>query len=272
MWAYEKRMEMQEEFYQNDYNFQTVALVCEGWAELEQAKSQRIHAKHGQWLLFKQGHRWQRFSKDCVLLSIGFRFQLPTGEAIFDDGLPLCIQSSKHPELEMEARQVLQLMKQHVGVGYMLLHEIVDMRHYLLSQNALRSFLIELATACQAHAIKPKGMRQGNPQVIQALEIINSTPTSTGIRQIKSNEIAQKVGLSPTHLDRLMVKETGLTTHQHMDNRRHITAQDALLAQQDSLKVISYTLGFSSPSHFNSWFKKKEGCTPLQYRNQTTHP
>jgi AraC-like DNA-binding protein len=270
LWAYQKRLNLQESFSQNDYKFQTVALVCKGWAELGHTESQHIHADRGQWLIFKQGRRWQRFSKDCVLLSIGFRFQLPTGEAIFDDGLPLRIQASEHPNLEHEARQVLKHMEQHVGNGYLLLNEVVDMRHYLLSQNALRSFLIELASVCHLHGVHPKSMNLGNPQVIHALEIINSTPTSGNTQQIKSNEIAQKIGLSPTHLDRLMVQETGHTVHQHMDNRRLVTAQDALLAKQDSLKVISYTLGFSSPSHFNSWFKRKEGCTPLRYRNQST--
>jgi AraC-like DNA-binding protein len=268
LWAYEKRMNLPETFAQNDYNFQTVALVCEGWAELRHRKTQHIRAECGEWLIFKQGRRWQRFSKDCKLLSIGYRFQLPTGEAIFDEGLPLCVSANQFPKLENEARNILGLMKAHVGAGYMRFKEIVDMRHYLLSQNALGSFLVELAHICNTYDIHARSMCLGNSQVIQALEIINAFPETSELRCMKSSDIAQRIGLSPTHMDRLMVQETGLTVHQHMDNRRLITAQDALIAKQESLKVISYTLGFSSPSHFNSWFKKKEGCTPLQYRNR----
>ena len=159
-------------------------------------------------------------------------------------------------------------MEQYVGAGFLLSKQVVDMRHYLLSQNALRSFLIELACALHTHSIRPQTMQQEDPRIVSALEIINSLAVNELGKTAPNRRIARDVGLSPTHLDRLMVAETGRTLFQHMDTRRFRTAQDALLADQDSIKAIAYALGFSSPAHFTSWFKKRSQMTPLQFRKQ----
>ena len=268
LWAYQKRLNQPWSEGFTNYHFQTAALVLKGRAEVEQGGSQAIRVEAGQWLIFKQGKRRQQFSPDCELLSIGYRFQLPTGEALYDNGLPLTFDEASHPQLKREAQQVLKQMRQYVGVGFLRSKEVIDMRHYLLSQNALRCFLIELAAILHAHGVQPQTMRVEHPGVTQALEIINAAEVSELSKTITNRYIAQQVGLSPTHLDRLIVAETGRTLFQHIDIRRLRTAQDALLADQDSMKAIAYSLGFSSPAHFNSWFKKRTQTTPLQFRKR----
>jgi len=268
LWAYQKRMDHPQRGSSPTYDFQTAALVRKGWAEVGQGGSERLRAGAGQWLIFKQGKRWQRFSADCELLSIGYRFQLPTGEALYDEGLPVGFAAEQSPQMEREARKVLRLMERHIGAGFLLSKQVVDMRHYLLSQNALRSFLIELAGILHRQGVRPQTMGQGHPKVVQALEMIHSAPISDLGKTLSNQRIADKVGLSLTHLDRLIVAETGRTIFQHIDTRRLRTAQDALLAERDSMKAIAYALGFSSPAHFNSWFKKRTQTTPLQFRKQ----
>jgi len=270
LWAYQKSMDLPQSVSNQTYHFQTAALVLQGWAEVGHQPSDRLRAEAGQWLVFKQGKRWQQFSPDCELLSIGYRFQLPTGEAFYDEGLPLAFSASDHPALEREGRKVLRLMEQYVGAGFLLSKQVIDMRHYLLSQNALRSFLIELASILHTYGIRPQSMRQEDPRVVRALEIINSSAINELGQAASHRTVARDVGLSPTHLDRLMVAETGRTLFQHIDTRRFRTAQDALLADQDSIKAIAYALGFSSPAHFTSWFKKRTGHTPLQFRKKGT--
>lgn len=268
LWAYRKRLDLPDSPTSQTYHFQTAALVLKGMAEVDQGKSRRVQAQAGEWLIFKQGKRWQRFTSDCELLSIGFRFQLPTGEALYDEGLPLAFPAKPHPQLEREARKVLRLTEKHIGSGFLLSNQVIDMRDYLLSQNALRTFLIELAGILHEHGVRPQTMNQEHPQVMRALEIINTAMTRDLGKGVSARSIAQEVAVSPNHLDRLMVAETGRTIFQHIDTRRLRTAQDALLADQDSIKAIAYALGFSSPAHFNSWFKKRTKTTPLQFRKK----
>lgn len=268
LWAYQKSKGLPTTLSEGTYHFQTAALVKQGWAEIGHTNNTRKRATAGQWILLKQGKRWQQFSPRCQLLSIGYRLQLPTGEALYDEGLPLVIPSAAHPGLEQEANHVLRIMEDHVGSGYLLLKQMVDIRDYLLSQNALRSFLIELASVYHMKGIPPRTIGAAHPHVTRALAIINSTQIKNVGERLSSQILARELGLSSTHLDRLMVAETGHTVHQHIDIYRLRIAQDALIADHDNLKAIAYTLGFTSPSHFHYWFKKRTNLTPLQFRKQ----
>jgi len=111
-------------------------------------------------------------------------------------------------------------------------------------------------------------VEQEHPKVLDALEIIDSALSLPGFSPKNASDIANELKISQTHLDRLMIQETGLTLYQQIEARRFQKAQDALIANESSLKVIAYDLGFSSPSHFISWFKQRQGITPLQYRKR----
>lgn len=268
LWAYQKPMNMQQDVHHAIYDFQTAALVQKGWAEAGSKQDKVIRAEKGQWLLYHQGERWQRFSQDCVILSIGFRFQFPTGDAVFNRGLPVTIASREHPPLKQSAQNILQAMEAHIGTGFLRLKEQVDLQNYMHAQNALRLFLIEFAHVCQKQGIRASQTGHSNPHVMAALEMIEATPISENGKPLKPGSIAKSIGIHPVYLDRLMVEETGLTTFQQIDKRRLQIAQDALIANQDHLKAIAYSLGFSSPAHFSSWFKQRTQCTPFQFRKQ----
>ncbi len=267
IWAYEKRMKHTEEFYETRNNFQTALLVKKGWAEAGQSKASVKRARKGQWLVLRQGKRLQRFSPNCEILSIGFRFQFPTGDAVYDEGYPLCFESHLSPEFNEAALKVLEEVRLHIGDGYYLRQQEMDMEHFLMSQNALRVFLIELAKVFHSHEMPPQTGIQENPLVSQALVTIDEAINAPD-KKIKTSDIARRMQLSTSHLDRLMVSGTGRTIHQQIEARKLQLAQDALIADHSSLKTIAYDLGFSSPSHFNYWFKQREGVTPLAYRQQ----
>ncbi|WPJ96142.1 helix-turn-helix domain-containing protein [Coraliomargarita algicola] len=268
LWAYQKKGDLPQVIDSMDYHFQSAALVIKGWAKVGVSTDAEHRADPGQWLIFKQGRRRQQFSVDCELLSIAYRFQLPTGEALYDDGLPCIFDATEAPRLEREARKILPLMARHVDAGFLRLQQVLDMRDYMLTQNALRSFLLELTAVLQVKGIHPQVMGKGNARVAQAMEMINSADIYELGKSVTNASIAKRVSLSLPHLERLMVAETGHTLYQHIDLRKLQTAQDALLANHDSMKAIAYSLGFSSPAHFNSWFKKRTRMTPLQFRRQ----
>ena len=261
LWAYEKEMMDSGSKGGSNYSFQSVLLVKRGWARAGGSETNALYATKGEWLFLPQGPRWQRFSPDCVVLSIGFRFQLPTGEAIFDEGLPVKVNAVDFPRLEREANRVMHAMRKHIGLGFYLQKEIINMRDFLTAQNALRLFLIEIATAFHAKGVSHRIMSHENPHLLRAFEVIEGGVSS-------GREVARRIGISLTQLDRLMVAETGYTVHGQLELRRLQLAQDALQANAASLKSIAYDLGFCSPSHFHSWFKKRQGMTPSEYRER----
>ncbi|QYY36690.1 AraC family transcriptional regulator [Ruficoccus sp. ZRK36] len=266
LWVYEKAMVKEAtSTSQSEYGFQSALLVHKGWALAGESESGARRAGPGQWLFLRQGKRWQRFSADCELLSIGYRFQYPTGEAVYDEGLPLVVDAADCLQLEREARKVLRTVKRHIGLGFYLGERVVDMRAYLLTQNAFRLFLVELAEVYAAEGLSRRDLREPSQYVLRALDLIQGVPSG---RSVKSADIAHAAGLSQTHLDRLMVQDTGHTVHQQIELRRLQLAQDALQAGAVPLKTIAYDLGFCSPSHFHSWFRKRQGVTPAQFRRR----
>lgn len=88
---------------------------------------------------------------------------------------------------------------------------------------------------------------------------------STGIA---TPDVARHVGLSTHHFLRAFAAATGQTPHQWMLTQR-IDRAMALLRKGDlSITEIALELGFSSPSHFATSFRRIAGVTPRQWRDR----
>lgn len=262
LWAYERRMNHRPKPDVGDYGFQSALFVREGWVDAGSSAKLAQRANVGEWMILGQGKRWQRFSDECRLLSIGFRFQLPTGDPVYHDGLPLVVKSQRFPKLLDCAQEVLQEMDQRIGLGYLPQGRVVGLCDYLSVQNVFRDFLMELAEAlsksnCPAHRLNDK-----NRHVSKAFSEMDKTPAG---QPWTAKQLAVRVGISLPQLDRLMVADTGITVYEQMERRRLAAAEDALQSRAVSLKTIAYQLGFSSASHFSSWFKKRRGVSPGKF-------
>lgn len=84
---------------------------------------------------------------------------------------------------------------------------------------------------------------------------------------ISLESIAEKANLSLYHFTRIFAKETGFTPHQYLINTRISAAKFMLKSSETSIKDIAFSTGFNSESNFCSTFKKWEGITPSQFRD-----
>ena len=80
--------------------------------------------------------------------------------------------------------------------------------------------------------------------------------------------LAAVVGLESSYLSRLFAKETGSTIKHFVTKARINTAENLLKYSDHPCSEIAFALGFSSQSAFISVFKKENGITPRQYREQ----
>lgn len=83
---------------------------------------------------------------------------------------------------------------------------------------------------------------------------------------ITNEDIAKKIGYHPYHLNKLMLKYTGVTMHKYLLEVRLEKAKEYLLNKNFSIAVISEKCGFSSPYHFSNAFKQKYHCSPKSFR------
>lgn len=83
---------------------------------------------------------------------------------------------------------------------------------------------------------------------------------------VSVKNIADVIGLNPSYLSKLFIKETGISVKDFITRAKISTAENMLRYSDFSYLDISLALGFSSQSAFISVFKKINGMTPKKYR------
>ncbi|MEC5144212.1 helix-turn-helix transcriptional regulator [Chitinophaga sp. 212800010-3] len=82
-----------------------------------------------------------------------------------------------------------------------------------------------------------------------------------------ATDFASHMNIHVNHLNRALKAITGKTTTQLIAERCLIEAKTLLKQSTWNVSEIAYALGFLESAHFNTFFKKNNGMTPLQFRN-----
>ncbi|WP_337269989.1 helix-turn-helix domain-containing protein [Oryzifoliimicrobium ureilyticus] len=82
----------------------------------------------------------------------------------------------------------------------------------------------------------------------------------------KAEFYADKLGISQTHLNRLVRSVCGLSLQRLIARRQIEIAQQELIFTASTVQMIADGLGFSDPAYFNRFFKRETGLTPRAWR------
>ena len=77
---------------------------------------------------------------------------------------------------------------------------------------------------------------------------------------------AEDLAISTKKLNYLTKMYYGLTAKQYIEEKIINDSINLLIESPETVKQISYNLGFTEPTNFNKFFKKFSSITPLQYR------
>jgi two-component system, response regulator YesN len=72
--------------------------------------------------------------------------------------------------------------------------------------------------------------------------------------------------VTPSHLDRLLKRQTGLTYLQHLRGIRMRHAERLLLTTTSSIKETAYACGYAGTGSFGRDFKRTHGCAARVWR------
>ena len=86
--------------------------------------------------------------------------------------------------------------------------------------------------------------------------------------KIKVSELAKECGYSPDHYRCLFKAETKMTPKDYISLRRIKHAKELLKNTKLSVEVVYERCGFETYAQFVTFFKKKTGLTPKQYRQK----
>ena len=109
-----------------------------------------------------------------------------------------------------------------------------------------------------------KNMHSTNRYISQSLDYIYNNFTSP----ISVEDVAKSTCLSPRHLSRLFISEISMSIHEYITFLRIEKSKSMLKSENHTIAAISADLGFSSPQHFATTFKKHENISPNKFRKQ----
>lgn len=96
----------------------------------------------------------------------------------------------------------------------------------------------------------------------QVIEIIDSDPASS------VGDLAEKVSLSPAHLQRLFKRHTGMQLGFLITEWRLQKAAELLMSTNLSIKEVAHQVGYQHHSSFVRAFERRFAQPPKLYRNQ----
>lgn len=108
----------------------------------------------------------------------------------------------------------------------------------------------------------------GGPNIINlAAQIIKED----FMHKISLEKVAAKLYISQSYLSMLFKHEMGVTFTDYLNDVRIKASKELLAGTNISLMEVSISSGFEDQSYFTKVFKKIEGCTPREFRQNNSH-
>ena len=88
--------------------------------------------------------------------------------------------------------------------------------------------------------------------------------------KISLNDVATVVDVSPNYFSAIFSQEMGMTFIEYVTKKRMDKAKRLLKQTDMHTADIALEVGYKDPHYFSFVFKKTQGCTPREYRNDRT--
>lgn len=131
----------------------------------------------------------------------------------------------------------------------------------LLLRTLIKAFLLKLMASSKQQLISPD---INEKRVYQFLMLLENHYTT----ERKVNFYAENLSLSPKRLNQILKRKLGKTINQILQERLLIEAKHLLFVGKDSIKEISFRLGFHDSSYFSRFFKKMTTLSPEEFREE----
>jgi AraC-like DNA-binding protein len=248
----------------------TCWIVQEGRVELTFSHGPPpLHGRPGDALFLPIATRTHRITPGTRLLSCRFHLTTPSGPLPWRQAQPFRRRDGIEP-LRTAAEQLERLTARLFGT---------DPTHNRLPQPSptpvdpdlalqwtagFADWLREFLRLTRSAGWEPVFAATEHSTVAHSLTVMSNGGWRNGF---KGQDLADHFGISLSQFKRRFREETGLPFKQWLDQERLRRVTLALEAGGEPLKGIAYDHGFSSPSHFSAWFRRRTGVSPLTYRN-----
>jgi len=124
------------------------------------------------------------------------------------------------------------------------------------------------ATTIEKPSAEPRALRREDMTALPACRLRRVTEyiQRNLDKGLTLQELAAVACMSPYHFARLFKCSTGVPPHRFVVRERIARARTCLERPELSIRQISRVVGFRTPSHFTTVFRRLAGVTPRGYR------
>jgi len=266
-WVYDGKIDPQFRRFSEHMPGQSIFLLHRGTL-LIRTRMGTVQARAGEWILPTQQERLQEFSDDAEVLSIHLQLHWPGGEPLFKCDVATKLESAQAPQLKLKSQRLLRFIeKEFPGARSLLPRLTGSLSQYARLRSTFNEWFCAFIETLLKMGLVPTRLEAMDPRVLRAVQILDHFPFGAPFRD---SEFARQMDLSPTHLDRLFVKQFEMTPRQYLEKRKLEQAMMRVRATPSSglLKSVAYDLGFNSLSHFSNWFRQKKGISATEYQQR----
>ena len=207
--------------------------------------------------------RNQIFSRDAEILSICFQLEWPDCNQLFRLKKLVSFRSSSIPELEKYALDLLNISDGHLALPGRRKDGFTDFRTHSRFQAKFWQWLNIWSSIMIKNGVEPFIPTSMDSRVESAIKMMDNL-AFTG--KIPYDNLGKIAGLGKVQIDRIFLKNIGMTPRKYLEKRVLESAKELLQTTGLSVKEIGFKLGFTSASHFCFWFRKRAGVYPLDFK------
>ncbi|WP_309387618.1 helix-turn-helix domain-containing protein [Cerasicoccus frondis] len=220
----------------------------------------------GDWIFppFRQDVR--TLSDDLVILSLRFQATWGGDNELFQESIPRLCRARDFPRLERSAKALMRAAGEpQTARKNDFKFQPVDVHQYAKVHRVFLSWIqVYLSTmlklGAELHRVKISDERARLAKVY-----LDTMPIETPMRE---TDLAKRIGISVAQLNRIFVKDMGVTPIAYFNDRRFNAAKELLVSSATPIKEICYELGFSDPANFTNWFRAKTKLSPKAFRRE----
>ncbi|MBS2210065.1 helix-turn-helix domain-containing protein [Carboxylicivirga mesophila] len=136
--------------------------------------------------------------------------------------------------------------------------------HYEALGALLKLFIINISGACSLSKLNTEYDTGSNRLIRDFKKLVESNYQQSH----KVQDYAEQLAVSADYLNRYVKSKTGKSAKEYIQDKLMIEAKRLLLFTELSGKELAYELGFEEPPHFNAFFKKVSGFSPIAFRQE----
>lgn len=255
------------------YQHLVVWMVLAGEAEVSQSDSPLTIPK-GYGVVVLPGKITRKFSPGNRIISIRISLEWPTGEGLFEGPGIVPFAFVNEPDLVASA-QALAAAAKSSGLNddsrdmnwaqFRVMPQTLTAEEFFALDSAATEFCHRLIAFLLARPVSPHLLSTEDHRVLDTLRLIDSRADGPPATEA---ELAERVGVSRSHLKRLFLRDLGKSPAEIQLHKRRDRVRAMLLDSNLSAKEIACGLGFSSPTAFADWCKRHLGDTPGGIRRE----